>query len=512
MPLTQAEELELIQLLEEEDRDKARQSHLEFIQRTWPKALDEPFIIGHHTREISATIDEAFEKLRQGESSYYIINVHHRSGKSDMFSRFLAPHFVGEFPDREFIQTSYKTDLAITFSGYGRNILRSKKYQELYPDVKLSRETNRKNDWKIVNNNGVDMGGRVYATSLLSGLTGSGFSCGVIDDWFSGRADAESMVMREKIWNAFKDDFMTRRAPASIVFIIGTLWHWDGLANRIRNEMKKNPNFPRFQSLIFPAKRSDSLTPKKYPGKYLFLERYSLKWYEEQYATLGKYASAALLDCDPQMRMGAILSTDGIVYHDKNDPEIPSNTAIQWAQVWDLAHTEKQRSGDDPDWTSGTLLGFESVPGDPIYHLWIKKVSRCRKSPAKRDSFIKVLTMQAGKFVKHGIENSIESKDAYDYIKKAIPEYNWTSIPITGDKVVRSSPLSPIFEAEGHVHLIRDDWNEDWLNEILKFDGTGSGHDDQVDNLSAGYIMLIGDGGIRMSEKTRADLRARRRQ
>ena len=89
--------------------------------------------------------------------------------------------------------------------------------------------------------------------------------------------------------------------------------------------MKKNPDFPRFKSIILPAKRADSLTPKKYPGKYLFLERYDEKWYREQYATLGRYGAAALLDCDPQMRTGSILSTDGIVYHDRYDLEIPSD-------------------------------------------------------------------------------------------------------------------------------------------------------------------------------------------
>ena len=61
------------------------------------------------------------------------------------------------------------------------------------------------------------------------------------------------------------------------------------------------------------------------------------------------------------------------------------------------------------------------------------------------------------------------------------------------------------------MHLVRGDWNEDWLEEILRFDGSGDGHDDQVDNLSAGYIMLM-TTGIRMSDKTKAALAARRRR
>lgn len=512
MALTESEELELIEYLEEELRDEKRLSHLEFMKHTWMKTIDDPFVVGFHTDEICKAIDESFEKLRHGESSYYIVNVHHRAGKSDIVSRYLAPHFLGEFPDKEIIQTSYKAELAATFSTFGRNVFRSDKYKELYPNIDLSIETNKKNDWVIVDKNTKKpTGGKLYATGLNSGLTGNGFSLGAIDDWFAGRAEAESTTIRNRIWEAFTNDFMTRRAPASIVFIIGTLWHWDGLAARIRNEMKKNPDFPRFKDLIFPAKREQSLTPEKYPGKYLFLERYNEGWYREQYATLGRYGSAALLDCDPTMRTGGLLSTIGIVYHEKDDIEIPSETDIQWGQVWDLAHTKKQRTGDDPDYTSGTLLGFEKRESDPIPHLWIKKVSRCRKGAKGRDEFIRIETLRAGKFVKSGIESSIESKDAYEYIRAALPEYNWHKINITGgDKTVRIAPLEPIFETENHVHLVRGDWNDDWIEEITRFDGSGAGHDDQVDNLSAGYIMLY-HMGMKLDNNAKAALAARRK-
>jgi len=509
MPLTEHEEAFLLDLLEQEEKDNAKKSHLKFMQYTWMKALDDPLIVGYHTEEICNVIDEAFEKLKRGESSYYIINVHHRAGKSDLVSRYLGAHFLGEFPDKEIIQTSYKAELSAGFSAFGRNIFRSDKYKKLYPELALSTETNKKNDWLVTDRHNKPTGGKLYATGLSSGLTGNGFALGVIDDWFAGRAEAESSVYRNRVWNSFTDDFMTRRAPASIVFIIGTLWHWDGLANRIRNEMKKNPDFPQFKDIRFPAKREQSHYPEKYKNKYLFMERYPESWYKEQYATLGRYGAAALLDCDPMMRTGGLLSTDGIVYHEKGDPMIPGNTAIQWAQIWDLAHTAKQRTGDDPDWTSGTNLGFQRLDNDAIPHLWIKKVSRCRKGAKGRDEFIRVATIQAGRFCKNGIEDSIESKDAYEYIMSAVPEYSWNKIPIKGDKAVRAAPLEPIFETKGHVHIVRGDWNEDWLEEVLRFDGSGDSHDDQIDNLSAGYIMLIGSG-IRMSNEARQAMAARR--
>ena len=476
----------LLELLQEEEQHQARKSHLKFMKYTWMKGPEEPFIVGHHTREICREIDEAFECYREGKSTYLLINVHQRAGKSDIVSRYLGPHFLGEFQSSEVMQVTYASSLAAGFSAYGRNIFKSDKFNKLYPTIKISKETAKKDDWHTVDLFGNITGGKLYASGLQSGLTGNGFSLGILDDYFAGRAEAESQVQRNKAWEAFTNDFMTRRAPTCIVIVLATIWHWDDITGRIKKEMEKNPDFPQFKTIAFPARSSD------YKGGYLFLERYSPEWYKSQYATLGRYSAAALMDCDPQLRTGGILSLDGIKIHEPDDQQIPGLHDIQWAYVWDLAHTAKQRSSDDPDYTSGTLLGFQEKPGDPIPHLWIKKRVRMREGAVKRDARIKLEAKMAGPWIWQAIENSIESKDAYEYIKNAMPEYNFRSIPIKGDKAVRAAPLEPIFEAPDHVHLVRGEWIDDWMDEVLKFTGTGDSHDDGVDNLSAGYILLIG--------------------
>ena len=52
-------------------------------------------------------------------------------------------------------------------------------------------------------------------------------------------------------------------------------------------------------------------------------------------------------------------------------------------------------------------------------------------------------------------------------------------------------PLEPIFEAVGHVHVVRGDWNEAWVDELEEFRGDGKTHDDMLDNLSSGYIIAV---------------------
>lgn len=503
--------------IEEQLRDKeelarlhARVSHLHFMNYCWQKGRDNPFIPGFHTKKICARIDKGFEDYRKGISTNLLIAVHHRSGKSDIVSKYLGPHWLGEFPDTEVMQVSYQAMLAGKFSAFGRNIVRSSSYRRVYPHLGLSRETNKKNDWLIVDAKGETTGGSLYASGLYSGLTGNGYALGILDDYFAGRKQAESLVMRDNAWEAFTDDFMTRAAPVHFRIVLATQWHWDDINGRIKKAMETDPNFPKFEILSFPAKASDYKGEGKYPGKYLFLERYDERWYDEQRSTLGKYGAAALLDCDPQFRTGGVLSTDGIVWTEEKD--MPSIESLKWWRVWDLAHTAKQRTGDDPDWTSGTLLAFERRVGDPVPHLYVRDVLRTREGAVKRDDEIKRRAILDGKFVKQYVEDSLDAKDASVYIKNILPEYNVNSINTSGkgDKLVRVTPLEPIFEAKGHVHVMIAKWNDDWLDEVIRFNGSGDGHDDQIDNLSAGYIIF--NTGAELSAETSSALAARNRR
>jgi len=510
MALTDAEEIELLNLLEEEDRDHARNSHLEFMNYTWMKGDTDPFIPGFHTKTICARIDKAFQDFREGKSTYLKIVVHHRSGKTDILSRYLPPHFLGEFPDCEVLATTFKSDLTQKFTSFARNIFRSQKYRELYPGLGLSTESNAKAYWEIIDEKTKQpTQGKLYGSGLSSGITGSGGHLVLVDDPISGRRAAESLTVRDGVWDTMTNDLLTRLAPVHIVIILATQWHWDDPHGRIEKEAKVDPNFAKFETMRFPAKAKDYRGEGQYPGKYLFLERFQESWYESQYSFLGRYGAAALLDCSPMLRTGSIFSIDGIVYHKPED--MPGELAIRWARIWDLAHTAKQRSKDDPDYTSGTLLGFQTVPGDPIPHLWIKNVIRVQKGAAERDDVIREVIHADGKFVRQAVENSIESKDAYEYICRAMPEFVIDKVLIMGkgDKLTRATPLEPIFEAKGHVHVQEGEWNDEWLEEIIRFDGLGKSHDDQVDNLTAGYIFL-GGGVMITSEKTKAALAARR--
>ena len=160
-------------------------------------------------------------------------------------------------------------------------------------------------------------------------------------------------------------------------------------------------------------------------------------------------------------------------------------------RVWDLAHTAKERAKADPDWTSGTLLAFSVQEGMP--HLWVRNVDRMRKNAPERDAEIRNITNLDGPYVKIAVGNSSDAKDMISTMRTILRGKRVVlSVAENKDKVVRATPLEPIFKA-GNVHVVQGEpWLDEWIAEVNAF--PYGAHDDQVDNLSAGYALWQSQG------------------
>lgn len=476
----------------------AQKSHLAFMKYCWQNP-SEKFAIGIHTREICRLIDKAIENLKHGKSTFLLIKVHFRAGKSDIVSRYLPPHFLGEFPDKDIMVVGYAQSLADNFSKFSRSLLCSREYKELYPDIELSGGVE---SWSAKGHIGI-----VTESGITSGITGKGYTLGICDDYVSSRSEAESETIRNSLWEHFTNDFLTRRAPTSITIVLATPWHVDDIIGRIERKIDPNnddydENFPKFKVISFPAKDGDveiGVRDKEKYGdrkyhlekvhyKWLFPERYDEAWYKSHFATLGVYASSGLLQCNPQIRGGNLINTENIKIHNSL-AEFPQT---KYYRIWDLAHSERQRMKDDPDYTSGTLLAY--VKKGDLWELWIKDVARIRANAPERDNFIKAVAEKDGMGVTIVVEASIDSRDALYTMQTIFRGRRVVKSIHTkgGDKVSRMSYVEPIFEA-GNVHILRGEWNLDWLNEVKEF--PNGKHDDQVDNMSAGYEFLCNSVG-----------------
>lgn len=493
---------QVIPSLDELKAEKIKRSHLAFMQHTWMKKT-EPMVVGLHTREICKAIDQAIVNFRNGESTYLKVKLHPRGGKSEIVSKTLPPHFIGMFPDCEIMDVSYSQTKAAEFSKFGMNLVRSPEYLQIFPDVVLDKQTEGNWNIRLVTDLPGSRQGGVYGSGLGAGLTGRGAHLGILDDYYGSRQIAESPTMREKTWSAFTDDFLTRLAPVHIVIILATQWHEDDIHGRIENKNNPehedyDPDFPVFKSLSFPARAELYHTPSDYPGEFLFLERFSVEWYRTQYATKTAYSAAALFDCNPIPKGGGILNTLHIKYYSEAEAKEKWPKFLRWWRVWDLAHTAKQTVKEDPDFTGGTKLSYfnsgRNTFNEPIWDLYIYDFSQFREKAPQRDAKIKDIAKKDGAAVKIAVENSLDNKDAANYLATALSGIrSIKAVNCKGDKVERCEPIEILFE-QGRVHVIKAPWNKAWLDSLQRFDGTGKTHDEAVDNLTAGWLCFQDSG------------------
>ena len=453
----------------------ARNEHLEFMRYMWVGS--DPFLVGLHTKVICERIDQAITDFENGQSTFLSIKVPFRHGKSQIVSRYLPANFIGRFPDKEAIVSAYSFELVRTFSRFSRSIMREDKYQHVYPNVQLSKESQSLEEWGVVGPDSTT-DGHVYWAGIGGSVTGKGGALIVVDDFFKNRKEAESQLIRDNVWDSITNDILTRRAPVCIVIILATPWHIDDPFGRITNKMKEDPNFPKFEELKFPAFDS------RYEKGVLFPLRFSVKWYEAEKAILGNYGTASLLQCDPILKSGNLLSVQKIKIIDEE--RIPAG--IIFARGWDLASSEVQKTKDDPDYTVGIKLGVNwiesGIEGEPIPQLYISDMIRGRWEALRRNNTIKSTAIADGK-ITVGLESYGPYKDAYTIVSALLAGLRIVKkIQLPGDKVAKASDLEVIFES-GNVFLVRGDWNQTFINEISDF--PGGSHDDIVDALVSAF-------------------------
>lgn len=465
--------VKLENILNQAKYELARRHHLEFMCQCWQRVST--FKIGMHTKAICKELDVAIERYKKGESTYLVVKVPFRHGKTDLISRYFPAHYLGLFPDNEIMVATYSADFSNEISRFARELVRSDKYKKIFPKVKIDPKSHQIQNWKIENRQGV-----AHWSGIGGAQTGKGYQLGIIDDYLKNRKDAESQIIRDTQWDWFTNVFLTRKDNISITIILATPWHMDDLIGRIEEEKEKNPEFPQFRIVKFPA-FSD-----KYEKGVLFPERFSAKWYKENKAALGPYDTASLMQCDPQPREGALFKTDKVKISDK----LPQN--ILYARGWDLASTSKELVKHDPDYTVGIKAGIRwekrAEVKEPIPHLFIEDIKRMQAEAPERERHMKQMSDIDGDAVPIIIESVAAYKDAAVRIRELLGGLRSVfALNVNKDKIVRATPLFSIFEA-GNVTLKRSDWNNDFLAELAAF--PSGKHDDQVDALSVVYEHL----------------------
>lgn len=151
------------------------------------------------------------------------------SAKSTYASVAAPSYFLGLYSNFDIIGASYASELAKRFGRRVRHLCRTKEYQSIF-ETGLSEDNQAVDQWSLKN------GSSYRSVGIMGGVTGFRADLLLIDDPVAGREEADSDIIREKTWQAFKDDLLTRLKPGGRVVVIQTRWHSDDLSGRILGE------------------------------------------------------------------------------------------------------------------------------------------------------------------------------------------------------------------------------------------------------------------------------------
>jgi predicted phage terminase large subunit-like protein len=416
----------------------------------WMQAAHHPIICRH------------LEAVFQGKIKRLIINIPPRYSKTELAVVNFIAWCLAQYPDCEFITTSYSARLAASNSWKAREIVASEPYKILFPHVALRVDSSAKDEWRTT------AGGCVYATGGLGTITGYGagkhrpeFGGAIIIDDPHKADEARSDTMRANVIEWYQGTLQSRvNSPDTPIILIMQRLHEEDLAGWLL----AGGSGEEWTHLCLPAIQEDgtALWPEKHTIEVLRrMEQVS------PYHFAGQYLQR------PTPPEGGTFKPDLI---DVIDERL---TCIQWVRGWDIA-----ASDGDGDWTVGALLGKL-----PTGRLLIADVERFQGRPDVVETRMKATALRDGKHVKISIpqDPGAAGKFQAQYLARALAGYSVHVSPEAADKVSRAEPLASQVNM-GNVSMLRGDWNTPLISEMRNF--PFGKHDDQVDALSRSFNYL----------------------
>lgn len=403
-------------------------------------------------------ICQQLDRLTRGEIDKLMLFLPPRHGKSETVTVRYSAWRLERNPETRIIIGAYNQFLANTFSRKIKRIVQARQ--------PLAKDRVAVEQWETAT------GGGVRAVGVGGGITGMGGSLIVIDDPTKNRAEAESEVYREGVWNWYVDDLYTRREPGAKLLLIQTRWHHDDLAGRIL----ASDDGPNWTVVSLPAEAEEDDPLGRSLGAALCPERFDEKALAEIHTVLGS-DYIALYQQRPTARGGDFFKR---VWFPIIDIAPVNGKCVRF---WDLAATEAKQ-GKDPDWTAGAKLMLK----DGI--TYIADIQRTRATPQGVEYLIRQTAELDGKnvpiFMEQEPGNSGVSQIDY-YRRNVLQGWPFYGTRATGSKEVRAAPLASQAEG-GNVRLVRGAWNAAFLEEIETF--PHGKHDDQIDSVAGAYNQL----------------------
>jgi predicted phage terminase large subunit-like protein len=463
-----------IALLERQARIyEAREHLLPFTQFTMPdpEAPNDVNRTRYSAARFHEEVAKALEAVERGEIVQLIFCMPPRHGKTELATKRFAAWYWGRQPDHKVAVASYSDGIAWEYGADTRAIIASTPYRQVFPDLKLRRGGNAKDNLETV------QGGRMVFVGRGGALTGKGAHLLLLDDLFKDHEEARSQATRDAAWNWFTKVAMTRRMGKKLVVITMTRWHSDDIIGRITDP--ENPHYKaefskRWKIIRLPAIAEEDDPLGREEGEPLWPDgpdRFDLDFLEDQ-RTLDPLGFASLYQQRPTVADGVLFRRENIQRYKPG--ALPENLRFYCAS--DHAVGTKQRNDK-------SCFGKAGV--DAANNLWLVDLFWDRVSTDRAVEAMLTMAGGAQKPLYWWAERGHISQSIGPFLRKRMLEtqnyINVIEITPATDKEQRAQSMAArvgmqkVFIPEGAI------WDRA-VEELLAFpNGT---HDDFVDMMS----------------------------
>lgn len=399
---------------------------------------------------------EGLEKVERGEINKLAVFMPPGSAKSTYASVLFPPWLLQKQPKANVLAASHTTELAEKWGRRVRNIVNE---HSVELGISPSPDSQAAGRWSLTS------GAEYYAAGVGTGIAGFRAKYGLIDDPIRSRQDADSELIRDRIWDWYINDFRTRLVPGAAEILIQTRWHEDDLAGRALNHSK-------WHVISLPAIAEENDQLGREVGEAL--------WSDGQYG-YGKQIE--------ELRTSTPARTWSALYQQRPAPEEGDYFKAEWLKPYDHKPDPKTLrvyggsdyavTADGGDHTVHAVVGIDPEGRMYLLDIWRRQASSDVWIEAFCDLVIEHKPMawaeEQGQ-IKSGVGPFIDRRQrerrAYVFREQ---------FPTRGDKAVRAQSIRGRMALEGLYVPVSAPWYPDLRAELLSF--PAGKHDDQVDAL-----------------------------
>lgn len=425
-----------------------------------------------HTRMaafLACQVQSFLERQTGNAYDILIIETAPQHGKSMAVTESLPAWYLGKYPERRVILGSYNETSAERFAR--RNKEKVKAYGRTLFGITVG-GVDRTTEFELAGH-----GGRLISRGLLSGVTGNPAELMILDDPIKNRLEADSPVIRRRVWEEWQNSFKSRLAAGAKVILIMTPWHEDDLAARM---LKSEENVTLLR-LPVEAEEGDLLGRR--PGQPLCPELGKDEGWLQQFkrsyvrdAQGGARAWQALYQCSPRKEEGNLIKRNWWRFY---DPKEVGDFAAQVISV-DAAF----KGGEQNDYVAITV--------------WAKRgndyfLRHCRNEHLDFSGTLRAIRETRRRFPQARavlIEDKANGSAVISVLSREM-----FCIPVNprGGKAARVNAVSAAIES-GHVYLPEGAaWLGDYLDQWSAF--PAGKHDDMVDSSTQALSYLLHSAG-----------------